>query len=349
MPELQRIAFTAFPPEERPALTEQLNEWRNSQPFEGAKLLVATPVFMNTLVTHAVLESAGAELTIGVPAELPRDPRALEVIAKAGIDIVEPTSIARRGYDVVVDCAAQFRNTSARYGYVELTRSGASHYASARQPVVLVDASPIKRIETSLGTGDGFIRGLAHYGHTDLTGKVIAVFGGGKVGQGIAISCHRRGAEVLIIDDPNAVTLPPNVALVDRDDSTEVSHQIERAWCIVTATGEPAALDPWAQTLTVSNPLLANMGVADEFGARVPAERVLNRKAPLNFVLDEPTRLRYLDPVLALVNASALHVLRGEAKPGMHPPPAEIEAQILSQLSDTRLGQELASTPDLTN
>ena len=348
MPELQRIAFTAFPPEERPVLTEQLNEWRDSQPFEGAELLVATPVFMNTLVTHAVLESAGAELTIGVSAELPRDPQALEVIRKAGIDIVEPTSVPPRSYDVVVDCAAQFRNTSARYGYVELTRSGASHYVSARQPVVLVDASPIKRIETSLGTGDGFVRGLAHYGHTDLTGKVIAVFGGGKVGQGIAISCHRRGAEVLIIDDPNAVTLPPNVALVDRDDSTEVSHQIERAWCIVTATGEPAALDPWAQTLTASNALLANMGVADEFGARVPAERLLNRKAPLNFVLHEPTRLRYLDPVLALVNASALHVLRGEAKPGMNPPPADIEAEILSLLSDTRLGQELVSTPDLT-
>ena len=90
------------------------------------------------------------------------------------------------------------------------------------------------------------------------------------------------------------------------------------------------------------------MGVADEFGAQVSADRVLNRKAPLNFVLHEPTRLRYLDPVLALVNASALHVLRCEAKSGMNPPPADIEAEILSLLSDTRLGQELVSTPDLT-
>lgn len=57
--------------------------------------------------------------------------------------------------------------------------------------------------------------------------------------------------------------------------------------------------------------LIANMGVEDEFGPEVPAERVLNAKSPLNFVLEEPTHLKYIDPTMALDNYGALEVLGG--------------------------------------
>ena len=42
------------------------------------------------------------------------------------------------------------------------------------------------------------------------------------------------------------------------------------------------------------------MGVEDEYGPNVPASRVLAEKKPLNFILEEPTHLKYIDASLAL-------------------------------------------------
>ena len=51
------------------------------------------------------------------------------------------------------------------------------------------------------------------------------------------------------------------------------------------------------------------MGVEDEYGETFPADRVLNGKRPLNFLLEEPTQLRYIDATFALHRALAEHPL----------------------------------------
>ncbi|MBP5531380.1 MAG: hypothetical protein J6Y54_05065, partial [Lentisphaeria bacterium] len=79
-----------------------------------------------------------------------------------------------------------------------------------------------------------------------------------------------------------------------------------------------------------------------EFGADLPAERVLNAKRPLNFILDEPTRLKYIDPTMALDNAGALEVLTGRVERGVADPPAELEKEILDTVRRSRaIGEEL--------
>ena len=74
------------------------------------------------------------------------------------------------------------------------------------------------------------------------------------------------------------------------------------------------------------------MGVEDEFGPHIAPESVLNHKLTLNFILEEPTRLRYIDATMALHNAGAVY-LKGQHFPPSYRfilPPEEIEAEILS-------------------
>ena len=59
------------------------------------------------------------------------------------------------------------------------------------------------------------------------------------------------------------------------------------------------------------------MGVEDEWGPAVPPDKVLNGKEPLNFILDEPTLLRYIDPTMALHNYAAVQLMQGGTVPGI--------------------------------
>lgn len=333
-------AVHRYPPSERPALTGQLAEWTTTQPLAGVSVLSATPVFHNTLAAHHVLLSAGAELTVGVAPELPHDSEAIAVLQDAGVPVVDPTTASQRTFDVVTDCAGVFRRSASRCGYVELTKSGATHYRDSSAPVVLADAGRVKRIETELGTSDGFMRALTHFGYPDVAGRQLVVFGGGKVGSGIARRCRSAGAQVVVIDHSGPAAPAEGWQTVDLADTDGVRSSITAAWCIVTATGESNALDQWAPDLLDSSALLTNMGVADEFGPAVPADRVLHGKVPLNFVLTEPTRMRYLDPILALVNAATVALATGSVPPGMHPPATDMEDLILSFLAGNAVARE---------
>jgi adenosylhomocysteinase len=329
-----------YPPSERPALTAQLAEWQQSRPLAGKSVLAATPVFHNTLVAHQVLLAAGAELSVGVSPDLPRDDVAVAVLRKAGVAVLEPAAASQRTFDTVIDCAGVFRHSPSRYGYVELTRSGADYYRDSSAPVVLADAGRIKRIETELGTSDGFLRALAHFGFQELAGRRFVVFGGGKVGSGIARRCNSVGAHVIVVDQPSAASPTEGWHIIDPGDPDSVRSAIATAWCVVSATGGSNALAQWAPDLLDSSALLANMGVADEFGPAVPADRVLHGKVPLNFALTEPTEMRYLDPILALVNAAAVALVAGSVPNGMHPPSTELEQEILSFLIGSAVAKE---------
>ena len=100
----------------------------------------------------------------------------------------------------------------------------------------------------------------------------------------------------------------------------------------ICATGIRGALcGRFDLSILVNGPaLIANMGVEDEFGPEVPAERVLNAKSPLNFVLEEPTHLKYIDPTMALDNYGALEVLGGALAPGLNRPSKALEEKILN-------------------
>ena len=75
--------------------------------------------------------------------------------------------------------------------------------------------------------------------------------------------------------------------------------------------------------------LLANLGVEDEYGALIPENRVLNRKQPLNFILEEPTSMRFIETTMALHNACALELLTADLPHRCMDPAPDVEERLL--------------------
>ena len=139
------------------------------------------------------------------------------------------------------------------------------------------------------------------------------------------------------------------VPVADCNDLKSVVSLVSAADFVVTATGVKGALDRPELTaaLLSSKAVIANMGVEDEYGSGVPAGRVLAEKKPLNFILEEPTHLKYIDASLALHAALGELLVREAAaankKAGPLDPPSELEQRILSMtMQDGIIGAEIA-------
>ncbi len=337
--DLTSAVTSVYPTEEFPTLWWQHRQWAEERPLAGLRVLDATPVFGNTLAKYLALTAAGADVTVGVNPILPSDAKVVAALPSLGIPV---TWAPQPQFDVVLDCAGLHAQVPAAYGYTELTRSGVARYADAEQPVFVADSGVIKRIETTLGTSDGFIRAMAQLGHPIPPDAHVVIFGLGKVGAGVAHAARRCGARITAIDPrrtpagatPGATEELREVAAegrptIDPADSDAVLEALDSAWCVVAATGVESGLDPYAHALVNSPALLANMGAEDEFGPRVPAERALNGKLAVNFALAEPTLLRYMDATMALSNAGAIELVAGRCKPGLNVPPPALEAELL--------------------
>lgn len=348
------ILNDAYEKREYPALSAFFAEWSGTRPFRALRVLVATPVFRNTLLEYRALIAGGADLVVGVAGGMPCDPGIVEVLRGNGIPVIglqEALEMEARcaesgdcAFDLILDCAGQFSACHPRFGFVELTRSGVQFYEKCEHPVYVADSGVVKRIETCLGTGEGYVRALAQLGYdfcldsgTDGSldagrdtldsgtdgapsgGKKFVVFGSGKVGQGIVLQLLRSGADVHVVTDCSQGANPfldaNGVPVTDCNDLDAVASLVRGADFVVTATGVKGALDrpQVVEALLASGAVLANMGVEDEYGPGVPASRVLAEKKPLNFILEEPTHLKYIDASLAL-HAALGELLVNEAR-----------------------------------
>lgn len=351
---------------EYPALAGLTQEWAETRPFAGLRVLAATPVFRNTLVQYRALLAGGAELSVGIAndsnagAEMPCDSGVVALLRESNIPVLGLQDALKaesrgEGFDLILDCAGQFSACHPKYGFVELTRSGVQFYEKCEKPVYVADSGIVKRIETSLGTGEGYVRALAQLGYgSDFTGKKFVVFGSGKVGQGIVLQLLRLGAIITVVTDTSRGANPfleaNDVPVTDCRDVDAVIALVREADFVVTATGVKGALDrvELADALNKSSAVLANMGVEDEYGPGVPNDRVLAEKKPLNFILEEPTHLKYIDASLALHAALGELLLQEAAREGANKnagpmdPPTELEQRILSLTMDCGLiGEEV--------
>ena len=353
---------------EYPALAGLTQEWSETRPFAGLRVLAATPVFRNTLVQYRALLAGGAELSVGIAndsnagAEMPCDAGVVDLLQESGISVLNLKDVLDaesrgQGFDLILDCAGQFSACHPKYGFVELTRSGVQFYENSEKPVYVADSGIVKRIETSLGTGEGYVRALAQLGYgSDFTGKKFVVFGSGKVGQGIVLQLLRLAAIITVVTDTSRGSNPfleaNDVPVLDCKDVEAVVSLVQNADFVVTATGVKGALDraELAMALNESRAVLANMGVEDEYGTGVPNARVLAEKKPLNFILEEPTHLKYIDASLALHVALGELLLQeasdregAEKNAGPMDPPTELEQRILSLTMDNGLiGEEIS-------
>ena len=325
---------------EFPALREQAKRWEKERPLEGLEILDCTPVFRNTMTKYAALLCAGARLSVHVGRVMPCDPEIVKILPRYGIRVI-PDDLCKESFDCVSDCAGDHAYVTSRLGYVELTRSGGPAYQNAKQPVFWSDKSEIKEIETGLGTGDGFRRALASLKLGDFKGQKIVLFGSGKVGTGVAMYVTSGGASLTVVEDTRRVPKAPYGArLLDINDKESIEAAIREATCVVTATGVRHALvghvDPGV--LVKSEALLVNLGVEDEYGDGVPADRALNAKKPINFILDEPTLLRYIDPTMALQNEGILYLVTHSKLPaGLITPPEPMVQSILDTVREEGL------------
>lgn len=333
MKTLEQLIQSHYRPDEYPSLADQAARWNAEKPLAGLSVLDATPVFRNTVSKYIPLLRAGARLTVGLAQGFPHDPAIAKFLQENGIAILKSDEAGTEPFDLVLDCAVAFAYLTPRIGYVELTRSGVEYYQGKEKPVFVADSGAIKRIETCLGTGESYFRAMAELGYGDWKGRTLVVFGSGKVGTGIVLYAARQGAAVTVVTDPACV--PAQVTktagkIIDYRDRDAVAQTLKDAYAIVTATGVANALAGVSDALNDSGALLANMGVEDEFGPEVPEERVLGGKRPLNFLLEEPTHLKYIEATMALHNEGAAWLAANrDAKSGLHTPPNEMEARLL--------------------
>ena len=376
---LSSVLDDVYEKNEYPALAALQGEWCETRPFEGLRVLVATPIYRNTMTEYRALVAGGADLLVGFSDF--NDPDVVDFMREWGVPVVTPAEMLdaeSRGefVDLVLDCAGTFASLHPKIGFVELTRSGVQYYKNAQKPVFVADSGIVKRIETSLGTGDGYFRALEKLGFGgDFEGKKLLVFGSGKVGSGIALQGVRRDCNVTVVTDLkrglsqtanpenaehsaasetmpagdfSAVLEQNDVAVVDCHDYATVASLIENSDFVVTATGVKNALaaPELTEALLSTQANLANMGVEDEYGEAIPAEKVLNDKGPLNFILEEPTHLKYIDTSLALHAALAERLVQETAtlEDGLHFPPQEIEQRLLTiAIQNGVIGPEICS------
>ena len=383
------IVDSVYTSDEYPALALYEYEWAQTQPFDGLRVLAATPVFRNSLLQYRALIAGGADLVVGIGgsengATMPCDNGVVRLLRESGIQVIGVQDALEAeaegfGFDLILDCAGQFSACHPRFGFVELTRSGVQFYENCEHPVYVADSGIVKRIETCLGTGEGYVRALAQLGYdfraggavldgASSAGKKFVVFGSGKVGQGIVLQLLRCGASVQVVTDCSRGSSPfldaNDVPVTDCNDPDAVATLVRDADFVVTATGVKGALDrpQIVEALLASNAVLANMGVEDEYGPSIPATRVLAEKKPLNFILEEPTHLKYIDASLALHAALGEQLVREaagisdhetagsfvankNAGPNVGPidPPSELEQRILSMtMQDGLIGPEIA-------
>lgn len=330
---------------EYPTLDAQINEWAVTKPLSGLSVLDATPVFRNTMTKYLALIAAGAHLTVGISDMVPRDENTVVFLRSLGIQVVKSEE-GSHTFDIILDCAASFARHTAKIGYVELTRSGVEQYSGCTKPVFVADGGKIKLIETMLGTGESLFRAMRSLGYDSWIDKKVVVIGSGKVGSGIIIYGYSAGAEVYAVTDPASVS--ENIAkkctqIIDYRDKKAFAEAVQDAFMVVTATGHREAIaDEKMQEIMMHSPaLLVNMGVEDEFGEAIPVSRVLNEKRPLNFILDEPTHLKYIETTMALHNRGALYVMEHPSAVGTVDPPCQLEDELLAIAKTGVIASEL--------
>ncbi len=344
--EIDLIIHAAYNPKEYPVLSWQMEKWSRTRPLQGFSVLDATPIFRNTLIKYKALLLAGADLSVGVSDKLPADEAVVRKLKSWGVPLIMPEE-KERHFDLILDCAAAFSDLAARAGYVELTRSGVSTYLKKENPVYVADSGKIKKIETCLGTGESYFRAMKQLGYHDWKGKSLVVFGSGKVGLGIIVYAHKLGANVTVVTELSSVTAQVRAhaaEIIGLNEQAGIAEAVRNAHAVVTATGIIGAAEMVCppEILINTSAILANMGVEDEYGASIPDNRVLTGKAALNFILEEPTQLRYMDATMALHNEGAVYLINHPESKGEITPPPETENEMLEiSRRDGLIGDEL--------
>jgi adenosylhomocysteinase len=322
-----------------PCLAEQYSEFKLNKPLLGLNVLHATPIFKNFLPKILPLAASGANLFIVPPPGLPYDQDIFNFLGSNGFRVMTtaPTEIQ---YDIVYDCMGSHAHCNSKFGYVELTQSGNDRYKNSTKTCIQVDDSKIKLLEDLLGTSESILRVFKSI-NFDVSGKQIALFGYGKVGQGLYRRLLHAGANITVIEKDIGVAkhLPKSIAFSDK---RRIIDCLSESDVIITATGSKEVFSELApETFMEKKKILLNMGAGDEFGDKFKDEMIVNNKRPANFSLSEPTLLKYLDATFAMHNGSGVDLINADPLQGLIRPLKDTESQILKAVKTSNLWKEI--------
>lgn len=311
--------FDIYPANKAPFMHKQFAQWKKTRPLEGLKVLHHVPLVPNTLLKIACLVIAGAEVVVSNPSFISPDPIAIAALKKAGISYVEKIEqLKDESFDLYFDCGAELYRTLSfpRLGAVELTATGDQFYRKSilKIPVINIDASLTKQMETLFGCVESAPRAIAQLTGCDVAKKTWLIFGFGKVGRGVAYYCVKNNVNFMIADtESQARSFAESFGIktLDSNNKSILQNALMQAEIIVTATGKKGFLSQYPKAW-FQKKILANMGAEDEYGDQFHQDEVLNHKKPVNFVLDEPTSIEYIDPTFYAHNIAALELLNND-------------------------------------
>lgn len=332
-------AYSHFQATSYPFLQELKKFFEVRRPYEGLKIIHNVHITFSTLCKIETLLYSGAQVTVTATSDLMRHPHAMDLLKQSKIHFVEEQDI-KDDYDISLDCCAGlYGKVNPRLGAIELTQTGSAVYKShpLTYPVISVDDSITKNIENFYGTGDGFLRGFRAFVKEDFNNKKFILFGYGKVGRGVAYHLRPFSSDILIIEkDSSKLTdaLSNGYAGVYYDDVIEITKILKDAYCVITASGVSGLLSQlYDKKIFKDVSYFVNIGSHDEFGYKFSEAEVLYEKRPINFSLEEPTRMMFLDPVFYLHNLAGQTLLVNQRKPGVYSYPIDQDLEIVGRWS----------------
>ena len=179
-------------------------------------------------------------------------------------------------FDVILDCGGYLANTlKPKVAFIELTHVDLEHYQKTDCPIISVDHSFVKYIETIFGTGDGFVRAINKIyiqRNEDHRKKQYLIFGYGKVGRGISYCLVQSGvpkSQIVVVEIAQAGLAEAQEFGCKTYDLLKETESIKAALkktdCVVTATGVSHAISPYFSSDDFQAvEYLANMGTYDE-------------------------------------------------------------------------------------
>jgi len=164
-----------IPENDRQCTAQLAQEWEKSKPLVGKKVLLNCHITLSTLIIVDILQRAGAiEIDITATSDLVAHSNPVSTIKEAGLNYFEkgniPVDKCNKYYDIVFDCGAGLLNkVTPQIGMVELTHTDPNLYKDIKFPVITVDNSETKKLETKYGTGDGLVRTLIYAAKNKIT------------------------------------------------------------------------------------------------------------------------------------------------------------------------------------
>lgn len=330
--------FAKYNATEAPFLHAQYHDWYANKPLTGLRLLHHVPVVENTLLKIATIVAGGAEVTVTNPSFLKASSVALQLLNDAGVTYAENLSqLQHQQFDIHLDCGAELYQAlpNPTLGSIELTGTGDHFFRHCKPtvPVISVDRTYTKQLETVFGAAISAKQALQKLLKNDVEQLSWLVFGFGKIGRGLAYCQRTKLDKITVVDITEEAKLKANslgINYIDAANLPAIKHKLQETHVVIMATGQPNSLTRYPKEW-FANIILANMGIVDEFGEQFSNDEVLFAKKPINFYLDDPTPIEYIDPELYLHNQAMLELIQHKFTNGIHNVSPIVDKVIISK------------------